>query len=506
MLAGDVTSATVPWAKVNPVIAPQVLRLTSAVACDQDGLLLLTVRVGSPPSLGSLGVRQGLEDLLHLRVAGIAGVLEQHARVLRGHRAGAGHPLLVHVGDERRPSLPAGHRAGAQAGEAGVRDDGRRTGVPGAVLRLGLQPRLDRRSAVRAGQRGSADDVVDGPRRHLQAVDRAERVVGMVQVQRPRDLAALGRRNGLKSLPARLGVGVAGVVAARQQREDPQDLAGVLGAGEVDLARLGGHVRVLAGSCDLAPDGGHAGRPRRARPQDDQRADADNSETSHRTDGNLAAATRTTAPGRTRPGCLLLARTLSAGALPARILSAGARPTGVLATRTLSARVRLAGLLAGRLLPGCVPVGGLSADRPRPGGLPSLLDQGLGPDLIASERRRPRGPQELPLPGSARAAERHGVSGLRFAGAPAVLPFVIFPFGFRLVGLPAKPDIGLGVVRLVAVIGQVRLWLQFRLRFLEIPGSSGAVLPLPAPRWTGELPGPCFSPFGDVLLDRKSVV
>src|SRR5437763_12543287 len=46
MLTGEVTSATVPWAKVNPVIAPQVLRLTSAVACGQDGLLLLTVRVG----------------------------------------------------------------------------------------------------------------------------------------------------------------------------------------------------------------------------------------------------------------------------------------------------------------------------------------------------------------------------------------------------------------------------------------------------------------------------
>src|SRR5690348_1602301 len=107
MLAGDVTSATVPWAKVNPVIAPQVLRLTSAVACDQDGLLLLTVRVGSPPSLGSLAVRQGLEDLLHLRVAGVAGILEQHARVLRGYRAGAGHPLLVHVGHECRPPLPA---------------------------------------------------------------------------------------------------------------------------------------------------------------------------------------------------------------------------------------------------------------------------------------------------------------------------------------------------------------------------------------------------------------
>src|SRR5690242_8132300 len=379
MLAGDVTSATVPCAKVNPVIAPQVLRLTSAVACDQDGLLLLTVRVRFPPSLGSLAVRQGLEDLLHLRVAGVAGVLEQHARVLRGHRAGAGHPLLVHVADQRRLPFPAGHRAGAQAGEPGVRDDGRRPGVPGTVLRLGLQPRLDRRSAVSAGQRGSADNVVDGPGSDLQAVDRAERVVRMVQVQRPRDLAALGGRNGLEPLPARLGVGVTRVVAARQQREDPQDLAGVLAAGEVDLARLGGHVRVLAGGGDLALDGGHAGRPRRGRPQDDQRADADNSETSHRTDSHLAAATRTTAPGRARPGCLLPARALPARALPARALPARALPARALPARILPARILparilparalltralpawllsgrlLSGLLPRRVPPGCVP-------------------------------------------------------------------------------------------------------------------------------------------------------
>ena len=32
MLAGDVMSATVPWATVKPVIAPHVPRLTSAVA------------------------------------------------------------------------------------------------------------------------------------------------------------------------------------------------------------------------------------------------------------------------------------------------------------------------------------------------------------------------------------------------------------------------------------------------------------------------------------------
>ena len=32
MRVGDVISATVPWAKENPVIAPHVLRLTRAVA------------------------------------------------------------------------------------------------------------------------------------------------------------------------------------------------------------------------------------------------------------------------------------------------------------------------------------------------------------------------------------------------------------------------------------------------------------------------------------------
>jgi hypothetical protein len=40
MDAGDVISATVPWAKVNPVIAPHVLRLTSAVACCHAGFLM----------------------------------------------------------------------------------------------------------------------------------------------------------------------------------------------------------------------------------------------------------------------------------------------------------------------------------------------------------------------------------------------------------------------------------------------------------------------------------
>src|SRR5256885_9160191 len=39
ILVGDVMSSTVPWAKANPVMAPQVLRLTSAVACCQAGFL-----------------------------------------------------------------------------------------------------------------------------------------------------------------------------------------------------------------------------------------------------------------------------------------------------------------------------------------------------------------------------------------------------------------------------------------------------------------------------------
>src|SRR5205823_14830318 len=80
---GEVISSTVPWAKANPVIAPHVLRLTSAVACCQVGLVLDT---GSPSSSSECGlddcaeaafiwgsgssllVVQCLEDRLDLRV------------------------------------------------------------------------------------------------------------------------------------------------------------------------------------------------------------------------------------------------------------------------------------------------------------------------------------------------------------------------------------------------------------------------------------------------------
>src|SRR5580704_4137684 len=56
---GDVISSTVPWAKANPVIAPHVLRLTSAVACCHVGFL--TGCTESPSATFQLGyvARQG---------------------------------------------------------------------------------------------------------------------------------------------------------------------------------------------------------------------------------------------------------------------------------------------------------------------------------------------------------------------------------------------------------------------------------------------------------------
>src|SRR5947199_6576799 len=142
---GDVISSTVPWAKANPVMAPHVLRLTSAVACCPVGFL----RGGtdSPPfssafgraasGLGALSlvsgsllhVRQGLENRLDLRVTWVVGVGEQHADVVGGGGRGAYHPLPVRVRDQRGLTGCAGHRLRTLAGEARMRDDGRRAGV-----------------------------------------------------------------------------------------------------------------------------------------------------------------------------------------------------------------------------------------------------------------------------------------------------------------------------------------------------------------------------------------
>src|SRR6516165_6498070 len=108
--AGDVISSTVPWANANPVTAPQVLRLTSAVACCQVGLVLGT---GSPSSVSAcrlddcakaalmpvscslLHVGQRVEDRLDLRVSRVTGVGEQHADVVGRGGRGTDHPLPV---------------------------------------------------------------------------------------------------------------------------------------------------------------------------------------------------------------------------------------------------------------------------------------------------------------------------------------------------------------------------------------------------------------------------
>src|ERR1700751_4290594 len=145
---GEVISSTVPWAKANPVIAPHVLRLTSAVACCQVGFLSIGFPRGgtdSPPFSSACGpggvgkcalssvsgslphVRQRLEDRLNLRITWVAGVGEQHADVIGRGRRGAHYPLPVRVRDQRRLTRRAGHRQRALAGKARVRDDGRRS-------------------------------------------------------------------------------------------------------------------------------------------------------------------------------------------------------------------------------------------------------------------------------------------------------------------------------------------------------------------------------------------
>src|SRR5262249_29900638 len=147
-----------------------------------------------------------------------------------------------------------GRVAGARRHRAGA-------GVPGAVRWHADQARLNDGLAVGGGEGGAADDVVDRPRGDLEAVDRIARVVGVVQVQRPRHLPALSRVDRLQALPPGLYRREVGVVAAGHQREHPEDLPGGLAAGEVDLVRLGANVRVSAGGRDLPVDRSYAGRP-----------------------------------------------------------------------------------------------------------------------------------------------------------------------------------------------------------------------------------------------------
>src|ERR1700689_3979961 len=127
MLVGDVISATVPWVKENPVIAPHVLRLTSAVACCQVGFL--TECIESPSSAAACGSylptclayvvsvplagpRQRLQDRLDLRITWVIGVLVQHADIPGGGGGSADHPVLIDGGDKCRLARRTGHRLG----------------------------------------------------------------------------------------------------------------------------------------------------------------------------------------------------------------------------------------------------------------------------------------------------------------------------------------------------------------------------------------------------------
>src|SRR5258708_22105816 len=84
----------------------------------------------------------------------------------------------------------------------------------------------------------------------------------MVEVQRPRHLAALRGRDRLQPHTAGSRVREIRVIAAHHQGEDPEDLTRGLCAGKVDLRRLGGYIGILARSVSLALHRGHAGRPR----------------------------------------------------------------------------------------------------------------------------------------------------------------------------------------------------------------------------------------------------
>src|SRR5580704_5250938 len=107
-LVGEVISPTVPCASEKPVIAPQVLRLTSAVACCQlaflaERTLITSFPVAGPPRRaapvsGSASARcrpgDRPQNVLHLRRARVVRVLEEHADVLRCLGGRPHHPRL----------------------------------------------------------------------------------------------------------------------------------------------------------------------------------------------------------------------------------------------------------------------------------------------------------------------------------------------------------------------------------------------------------------------------
>src|SRR5260370_9148037 len=121
MLGGVARSAAPPGTKENPVMAPPVLRLTSAVICCHRGRpatlissphfrwhwAVMREQTRRAPGLcRQPGAGQVPKDGLDLRVAGVVRVFEQHGGVLRGVRTRADDPLPVDIGHEG--GLPGG--------------------------------------------------------------------------------------------------------------------------------------------------------------------------------------------------------------------------------------------------------------------------------------------------------------------------------------------------------------------------------------------------------------
>src|SRR5487761_234034 len=230
-LVGEVIVVAAPGTKLSPVITPPVLTVTSAVACCHQGFLAertatlppfdryspfrgvqyeavvpVCPRGRLPPHGGHrylaaarlpAGGGQAAQDRLDPRVARVAGVLEQHACLLRDLRRRAAHPLFEDVAHQCRLAAGAAERSRAAGRVPGPGNEYRRAGVALAVGRLALEAGLDERAAARRRQSRAADDVVDGPRGDLEAVDRVRRVIRVVQVERPGDIPALSRLDRL---------------------------------------------------------------------------------------------------------------------------------------------------------------------------------------------------------------------------------------------------------------------------------------------------------------------
>ena len=179
-LVGEVIVAAAPGTKLNPVITPPVLTVTSAVACCHHGFL--TERTGTTSPLRRLQSRclawfgfparlRSLASSRSSRCAARACYPPDAGRLLRiawtcglpglsafwnstpaccgDPRRGAAHPLLEDVAHQRRLARRRRDRRGAPGRVARPGDELRRARVALAVGRLALQAGLDERAAAR---------------------------------------------------------------------------------------------------------------------------------------------------------------------------------------------------------------------------------------------------------------------------------------------------------------------------------------------------------------------